>query len=345
MHFAVIDCGTTNSRIYLLDKNYKIIKKDNKKIGVRDTAIHGSNEILKLGLKKLMEKTVLASNLKMQDIKFAITFGMITSEIGLLEIPHLWTPAGINDLAKNIQVVQDQDIFPLNIPLVFIPGVKNSFKDDATHEDIRKIDFMRGEETQAAGLLHTYPNLKLPLTMVILSSHTKYIYINPQKQITGSLTNLSGQVYNAIKKETSIGKSLTPNNDVVPPDYFDLKVVESAYDAIEHAGFLRTLLMPRFMEVLLKNSWYERDLFMDAAISCEDLKVLQEFSLLNFSLSDSNFILIGHQRRCRLLKYFLAKHCNIQNEIQTIYKKEEIDQLGINGAISIAEKAGYLKKR
>ena len=143
----------------------------------------------------------------------------------------------------------------------------------------------------------------------------------------------------------SIGKSLTPNNDVVPPDYFDLKVVESAYNAIEHAGFLRTLLMPRFMEVLLKNSWYERDLFMDAAISCEDLKVLQEFSLLNFSLSDSNFILIGHQRRCRLLKYFLAKHCNIQNEIQTIYKKEEIDQLGINGAISIAEKAGYLKKR
>ena len=68
MHFAVIDCGTTNSRIYLLDENYKIIKKDNKKIGVRDTAIHGSNEILKLGLKKLMEKTVLASNLKMQDI-------------------------------------------------------------------------------------------------------------------------------------------------------------------------------------------------------------------------------------------------------------------------------------
>jgi len=44
------------------------------------------------------------------------------------------------------------------------------------------------------------------------------------------------------------------------------------------------------------------------------------------------------------IKYFLAKHCNIEREIQTIYKKEEIDQLGINGAISIAEVAGYLKK-
>ena len=27
-----------------------------------------------------------------------------------------------------------------------------------------------------------------------------------------------------------------------------------------------------------------------------------------------------------------------------LYKKEEIDQLGVNGAVSIAELAGYLKK-
>ncbi len=344
MYFAIIDCGTTNSRVYLLNENYKIIKKGNKKIGVRDTAIHGSNKVLQLGLKKLIEETVQSSGLKIQDIKFAITFGMITSEIGLIEIPHRWAPAGINDLASNIQVIQDQDIFPLPIPLLFIPGVKNRLKEDATHEDIRRIDFMRGEETQAAGLLHTYPNLKFPLIMIILSSHTKYVYIDSRKQIAGSLTNLSGQVYNAIKKETSIGKSLLPNNDNVPLDYFDLKIIELAYDAIEHAGFLRTLLMPRFMEVLLKNTWYERDLFLNAAISCEDLKVLKEFSLLNFSLSESNFILIGHRRRCRLLKYFLVKHCNIKGEIQTIYKKEEIDQLGINGAISIAKAAGYLKK-
>ncbi len=268
MHFAVIDCGTTNSRVYLLDENCQIIKKGSKEIGVRDTAFHGSNEGLKLGLKRLIEETILSSGLKIQDIKFAITFGMITSEIGLIEIPHQWVPVGINDLASNIQIVQDKCRFPLDIPLIFIPGVKNRFKEDATHKDIRKIDFMRGEETQVAGLLYTYPKLKLPLTMIILSSHTKYVYINSRKQIAGSLTNLSGQVYNAIKKETSIGKSLMPNNDSVPPDYFDLKVIESAYNAIEHAGFLRTLLMPRFMEVLLKNNWYERDLFLNAAISC-----------------------------------------------------------------------------
>jgi len=344
MYFAVIDCGTTNSRIYLLDGNYRIIKKGTKKIGVRETALHGSNEVLKLGLKSLMEETIFSSGLNVNDIKFAITFGMITSEIGLMEIPHQWVPAGIDLLASNIQEIKNHDVFPMDIPLLFIPGVKNRFRKDANHEGIRKIDFMRGEETQVAGLLNTYTQIKLPLTMVILSSHTKYVYINSRKQITASLTNLSGQVYNAIKKETSIGKSLISDGEVdAPKDYFDLKVIESAYDAIENGGFLRTLLMPRFMEVLLKNTWYERDLFLDAAISCEDLKVLKEFSLLNISLSDSNFILIGHERRCRLLKHFLIKRYKIKKEIQTIFEKDKIDELGINGAICIAETAGYLK--
>jgi len=344
MYFAVIDCGTTNTRIYLLDENYKIIKKGTKKIGVRDTALHGSNKVLKLGLKQLMLETVHSSGLQVKDIKFAITFGMITSEIGLMEIPHQWVPAGVDLLASNIKEVNDQHIFPVDIPLLFIPGVKNRFEKDATHEDIRKIDFMRGEETQVAGLLHTYPNLKLPLMMVILSSHTKYVYINPQKQIAASLTNLSGQVYNAIKKETSIGKSLISDKEEMPKSYFDLKVIQSAYRAIENGGFLRTLLMPRFMEVLLKNTWYERDLFIDAAISYEDLKVLKEFSLLNISLAESNFVLIGHKRRCRLLKHFLTNQYGIEKEIETIYEKEKIDELGINGAICIAETAGYLIK-
>jgi len=90
MHFAVIDCGTTNSRMYILNEQFKIISKGYKKIGVRDTAINGSNKILKIGLKELFESTLNSAGLKISEVKFAITFGMITSEIGLIEIPHLF---------------------------------------------------------------------------------------------------------------------------------------------------------------------------------------------------------------------------------------------------------------
>ena len=40
--FAVIDCGTTMTRIYIVDENQQIIASGRKKVGVRDTSITGS---------------------------------------------------------------------------------------------------------------------------------------------------------------------------------------------------------------------------------------------------------------------------------------------------------------
>ena len=50
MSLATIDCGTTNSRVYIVDEIGTILGKASKKVGVRDTAISGSNATLKDGL-------------------------------------------------------------------------------------------------------------------------------------------------------------------------------------------------------------------------------------------------------------------------------------------------------
>jgi len=339
-YFAVIDCGTTNSRIYLLNDNFEIINKGFKKIGVRETVISGSNEILKQGLKQIFTKTVQDAGLKIKNIRFAITSGMITSEIGLIEIPHLWAPVGICDLAKNIKVVHDLDVFSLDVPLIFVRGIKNYFSEGTTYKDIRKIDFLRGEETQTVGLLSLYPDFPLPFILIILSSHTKYIFVTETKNISGCLTTLSGQVYEALKKQTNIGKSIigTSKKD---NNYFDTSIIDTAYNVVQNAGFLRSLIMPRFMEVLLNTKWYERELFINSAITTEDLKVTNDFSLFNFSLSNSNFVLVGHKQRCEILDYMLKKYFGVKTKIKMIYEEKDIEKLSIEGAIFIAKQAGY----
>lgn len=339
-YFAIIDCGTTNSRIYLLNNKFEIINKGNEKIGVRDTAISGSKEKLKQGLKELFSRIIEEAGLNIKEIKFAITSGMITSEIGLLEIPHLWAPAGVSDLAKNLKIVQDPKIFPLDIPLIFIRGVKNDYPKEATYKDIRIMDFLRGEEAQIAGLLSLKPEINLPAVVIVLSSHTKYIFINKEKEISGCLTTLSGQIYEAIKKETNIGKSIIGSTPI-SNNYFNPDLIKTAYDVVQSVGFLRSLMMPRFMEVLLSTEWYERDLFINSAITAEDLKVMSDFSLFKFSPQNSHFVLIGHKQRCEILKFMLEFYYGIEDEIEIIYSKEDIERLSIEGGISIAREAGY----
>lgn len=341
MHFATIDCGTTNSRVYLLDAHQRVVARGAKKVGVRDTAITGSNRVLRDGLREIFEAALRDAGLGVADIECAITSGMITSEIGLREIPHLWAPAGVEDLAAHVEPVRDPAVFPLDVEVVFIRGIKNPYPPDATYRNIRQIDFMRGEETQVIGLLSLPVAPAPPFTAVVLSSHTKYIPIRADGRIAGSVTTLSGQLFEAIQHGTSIGKSVEAP-EIQDGDDLELDVVETAYDAVAEAGFLRALLMPRFLEVLLRVPGPARRLFLEAAIAAEDLRALGELSLIGCP-ADTPFVLIGHAARCRIFRHLLTRYRGVAREIGTITDPEEIDRLSIAGAVAIARRAGYLQ--
>ena len=339
MYCATIDCGTTNSRVYLLDSHLHIVHKGSRKVGVRDTALTGSRDVLRDGLASLVDSTVREAGLRLADLRFAITSGMITSEIGLQEIPHLWAPAGLAELADSLTVSRDPAVFPLDLPLVFIRGIKNPYPPETTLEDIRRIDFMRGEETQIVGLL-TRPDLpRPPLTAVVLSSHTKYIHVRQDGRIGGSLTTLSGQVFEAIHQATSIGKSIAAEGEPEPKDL--ALAVNTAFEAVRHAGFLRALLMPRFMEVLLGIPAAIRRTFVEAAIAAEDLNVLQDFPLVGFP-RDCPMVLIGSPRRCRVFREILRRALEASPTLAEISVAEAVDRLSIDGAVAIARQAGYL---
>jgi 2-dehydro-3-deoxygalactonokinase len=341
MYFATIDCGTTNSRVYVLDEHLRVVAKGSKKVGVRDTAITGSKQVLQQGLTEVFERTVRDAGLRIRDLACAVTSGMITSEIGLREIPHLWAPAGVEELAAHVEPVRDPAVFPPDVEVVFIRGIKNPYPPEATYRDIRRIDFMRGEETQVIGLLTLPIAPPPPLTAVVLSSHTKYIPIRADGRIAGSITTLSGQLFEAIRQGTSIGKSVEAP-ELQDGDDLELGVVDTAYDAVTEAGFLRTLLMPRFLEVLLHVPGPARRLFLEAAIAAEDLRALRDLSLID-GPTDTPFVLVGHASRCRIFRHLLMRHCGAAREIRTITDPEDIDRLSIAGAVTIARRAGYLR--
>ncbi len=344
MYFATIDCGTSTSRVYILDDQYRVVGKGQKSIGVRNTALTGSTHELRTGLKQLFEETAVKVGAAIKDIRFAVTSGMITSEIGLVEIPHLTAPAGIADLAENIKIVHDLDVFPLDIPVLFIRGIKNRLPPNATYTDLRKADFMRGEETQAAGLIYQYENLSYPIILMMLTSHTKFICINADKKISGCLTTLSGQIHQAVLEMTSIGKSIRISNENGShPEDFNEEIIDTAFDSVQNAGFLRTLLMPRFMEILMDTNPYERRRFFEAIIPSEDLKTLKEFGLVGFD-RESKIVIVGKKDRSDIYKYLLETKYGVTQEVEQIYREDEIDRLSISGAVTIAREAGIFKK-
>jgi 2-dehydro-3-deoxygalactonokinase len=342
MYFAIIDCGTTNSRIYIVNEKKEIVGKSSKKVGVRDVVVQGSNKILKEGLKETFLEAAQNARLKLDDISFAISSGVITSEIGLLEIPHLLAPVSMDELAQNVKKVRSINIFPLDIPVVFVRGIKTTGNIEISNlMNVGKVDFMRGEETQVAGFLSTY-NYDLPLSIIFLTSHTKYVSINKKEEIAGSITTLSGQIYEAVIKGTVISKSIGRTDNFDDSGYFDTKIIENACYWVERAGFLRTLLLPRLADVLLKTKWYERKLFLEAAIAAEDMNAINQFQRFGFP-KDTDFVIIGeNDKRCKIYKYLLQR-MKLKGSSEIISDTKSVDMLTINGTIEIAKRGQLLK--
>lgn len=336
MYLATIDCGTTNSRVYIVDETGEIIHRAIEKVGVRDTAIAGSNQVLKDGLRSLFKRALEEANLQPSDITCILSSGMITSELGLYEIPHLWAPCSLDELAENLTRVEGLDVFPESIPLYFVRGIKNPFDPNTiTVQDVGTLDFMRGEEAQMAGLLDQ-PETKLPLMATILSSHTKFVPIDAEKRIRGSVTTISGQLYEAILKETFVGKSVRAEDDFDDSDYFDARIVDDAYDEIQRGGLNRSLMYIRFLDVLVHAPWYERKLYTEALIAADDMRSISQVQELT-GISPLNFIFVGLERRCRIYEHLLRNKVNPEYQVRMITSQEEIDHLSIRGVIKLAK--------
>ena len=330
--FSVIDCGTTTTRVYIVDDN-KIIASGRTKVGVRDTSITGSRKKLRDGVTNLFYEVLKENDIRDEDVEFAIASGMITSEVGLIEIPHLIAPAGLKQLTEGILEVNDPEVLPIGRPVYFIRGVRNHYPDNARAEDLRDIDFMRGEEVQCIGILNSV-KMPVPGNIVTLSSHTKIIYINENKEIEASNTTISGQFYEALVASTNIGKSITACEGEAAGGYSYEELVDIAMDCVKHAGLGRTMLMPRFMQVLLKTDSRERKIFVDAAIAADDLKAFREMKDRGY---DGNYYLLyGQEERCRLYDFILHKEFGKDVVIESVYDKERIDRFTVDGAIAVA---------
>lgn len=335
---AVIDCGTTNTRIYMVDRDGVIKNSGEKKVGVRDTAITGSRDTLRNGIQELFRDTIAASGLKLEDIDLAVASGMITSEIGLIELPHLTGPASLDQFIDSAEVVDDPSILSLGVPMLFIRGVKNKFPGGA--ENLRQVDFLRGEEVQCLGLIETL-HPELPVNLTVLSSHTKICHIDANGCVSRCMTTLSGQIYEALMTATSVGKSAIPVEGEDAGGYSFEQLVDIAQDCVENAGLTRTLLMPRFMQVLLKTNADERKTFIDASIAASDIKAFREFEAQGYGTK--LYILFGHQERCRILEYMLFKEYGGKVKVQSIYDKQQIAEITVAGSFKVATE--YLKKK
>jgi 2-dehydro-3-deoxygalactonokinase len=280
-----LDGGTTNTRARLV-KGGRIVATARREIGVRDTVLgdRASRESLAGAVREVIEEVRSAHGTLTGDagmpaaVGLVVASGMLTSEVGLVTVPHVDAPAGLEELAGGVVVRSLPEVTADRIH--FVPGLR-TLPDDGPDGWMRA-DVMRGEECETFGALQELRHRGLSgqseegLAFVWPGSHTKLVEVDGQGRIIRSQTSLAGEFLQAIARHTLIAASLPAKL----PDRLDPDAAEAGARAVLDQGLERAAFLVRVAALRETMSQDLRAAFWIGAVVADDVKHMVRHPIL-----------------------------------------------------------------
>lgn len=287
-----VDMGTTNTSGWLM-RGSEIIARGGKSAGVRDTAREGSPVKIKTALRELIAELQMAmTGVQGSSLRGPVCVaasGMISSTLGLAEVPHVPAPAGSAELAAASRWTEFPEVVAL--PILLVPGVRSggagprSGTQHATIDLLHEMDVMRGEETLCVGLL-ARGLAKQPGVVLNLGSHWKAIHLGIEGRIESSITSLSGELIHAAQTQTILASAVIDKRASILDEHW----VEAGMKEQRRSGLPRALFCVRLLELAKEGTPEDRLSFLIGVFIAADLDALMSRGTLT---SDSQVAIVG----------------------------------------------------
>jgi 2-dehydro-3-deoxygalactonokinase len=262
-----VDAGTTNTRVWLAAGD-RVIARARAGVGVRDTARDGSSARLRDALRELIDQVRGDARDQgfAQSPECVIAAGMITSPLGLAEVPHVPTPAGLNELAAATRQYSFPEI--TDLPILLVPGARSGPR-PCDPETVGTTDVMRGEETLLIGL-RALGLIAPRSTLLNLGSHWKVIEFDGRARIASSVTSMTGELIHTAQTQTVLASSVPQT----PPSLIDQTWLEAGMREQRRSGLARALFCVRLLEQGSDGSAEQRLSFLIGAFLASDMDAL-----------------------------------------------------------------------
>ena len=333
MYIATIDTGTSNTRAKIWNKG-KVVSKSFIGVGVRDTAITGSKAKLYQGVREAIKAALDKIGMEASKVDLFLASGMITSNVGLYEVPHVCAPAGVEELAKGMVSAQIDEV--IDKPIWFVPGIKNRIK-DININNCEEMDIMRGEETETLGIIESL-KIEGPAVLILPGSHSKFISLNKSRKITGCVTTLAGELLSVITHNTILANAL--NNSFA--EKINEELIIAGADYSRKVGLGRACFLVRIMDQFTGYTFDDKANFLLGAVLENDLYAVKNSSALK--VDPKHPVIIGGSEILKRAFEILIKNDDyFRGKLHVIDDKSMQDMAGF-GSIAAAKARGLVKE-
>jgi len=314
--YAVVDSGTTTTRLRLWQDG-AVRWSGSVAAGARDTAITGHNLAIREAVAGLLARVADETGVRPSVV---ICSGMITSNLGLHEVPHLAAPVDADQLAAGIVRVPVDGVGEVS----FIPGIKTR-PGDLSLGTLGDGDVLRGEETEVTGL-RAHLGLTAPATFLHFGSHHKAVDVDGDGRITGSRTAITGELLAAVSEHTILRSSVVPLADLP----LDLAAAHAGALATSSHGLGRALFLVRVGEQIAAIERERMTSYLIGALAALDVPLLPPPS------ARATIVLYGHGVFPEVLAALLAREG--YDDVVRI-DGDTSDRAAVKGAVTLYERA------
>ncbi|MEO0733623.1 MAG: 2-dehydro-3-deoxygalactonokinase [Bacteroidota bacterium] len=255
--FISCDWGTTNFRLRLVatadlqvlaeektDRGIKSLRDTYRQGGTATYQDYGLNylsaQVARLGVSNPTTPVVVS--------------GMASANIGLQELPYAHLPIEVSGRTLIWSTLQ----LPGGRPVILISGVRDT------------ADVMRGEETQALGLLHELPTQQKGV-LILPGTHSKHLCLEAGRFVSFT-TYLTGELFALLTRHSLLRHSL----EAVPPDTVDEENFLTGVRRAIRSGLSTNLFSVRARQLLDGASTTNSYFYLSGLVIGDELKRLQQ---------------------------------------------------------------------
>jgi 2-dehydro-3-deoxygalactonokinase len=329
---VTIDCGTSNTRATVWHGR-RVIARAQRGVGVRDTALTGSRAKLQEAVREVLQEGLALAGVPPSALQGVFASGMITSPLGLHEVPHVPAPAGLAELAAATVRATAPDAWPE--PMVWIPGVRNDELPKSL-ANVEAFDMMRGEEAEVIGLLDRL-SLESEAVVVLPGSHTKLLRVDAQGRILASATTLSGELLELLSTRSLLSASVNG----CFAEHLDLPALQAGADASIAVGLARAAFGVRLADARSLSDPNGRACYLLGAVLAGDVQALQASQALRAGALGTPVWVCGRPLVQQAMVHLLRSVGEPASRVCAVPQDQQEDLAGW-GALLIARQAGML---
>lgn len=274
-----LDGGITNIYAALWNNEGECLAFEREEIGLRDNGTNSAgNGRLKSCARDCICRLLNAGDgCHPEQIVAVYACGMLTSQNGISDVPHISAPAGRGDFIRAVKPVSIPEVFVR--PIHCIPGLKNAADTPVDYSTLEDMNAIRGEAVEVLAMQEWFSQGEEYLFVLPGAQQFRFVSVDKQGNLTGCMTSIAGELLAMLTTRSSLADVL--NGRFIDKREYNRELIIAGYTTAQKTSLPRAVFCVHLVNEFMTSNPSDCASFLVGAVLQSEIEAVKKSGTLH----------------------------------------------------------------